>query len=100
VKALAQYLSTPQGVEAWIKAGSAISANTTTPAEWYEGNYKLEVASGIVNNATAFGFDASDLMPPAVGAGTFWSEAVNWINNNGADTEAILQAIDDSWPTS
>jgi hypothetical protein len=33
-----------------------------------------------------------------VGAGTFWSKAVEWINNNGADTEAILQAIDDSWP--
>jgi alpha-glucoside transport system substrate-binding protein len=100
VKAVAQFLSTPQGVEAWIKAGSAISANTTTPQEWYEGFYKLKVASEIFANATALGFDASDLMPASVGAGTFWSKAVEWINNNGADTEAILQAIDDSWPTS
>jgi alpha-glucoside transport system substrate-binding protein len=98
VKAVAQFLSTPQGVEAWIKAGSAISANTTTPQEWYEGFYKLKVASEIFANATALGFDASDLMPASVGAGTFWSKAVEWINNNGADTEAILQAIDDSWP--
>ncbi len=98
VRALAQYLSTPAGIEAWVKAGSALSANQTTPADWYAGNYKLEVASGIVANATSFGFDASDLMPPAVGAGSFWSEMVNWISANGADTQARLQAIDASWP--
>jgi alpha-glucoside transport system substrate-binding protein len=98
VRAAAQYLSTPAGIEAWIKAGSALSANQTTPAEWYAGNYKLEVASGIVANATAFGFDASDLMPSVVGAGSFWTEMVNWISAGGADTQARLQAIDASWP--
>ncbi len=98
VRAVAQYLSTPAGIEAWVKAGSALSANTTVPADWYAGNYKLEVASSIVNDATAFGFDASDLMPAEVGAGSFWSEMVKWISANGADTEARLQAIDASWP--
>lgn len=98
VRAAAQYLSTPAGIEAWIKAGSALSANQSTPAEWYAGNYKLEVASGIVANATSFGFDASDLMPSVVGAGSFWSEMVNWISAGGADTQARLQAIDASWP--
>jgi alpha-glucoside transport system substrate-binding protein len=98
VRAAAQYLSTPAGIEAWIKAGSALSANQSTPADWYAGNYKLEVASGIVANATAFGFDASDLMPSVVGAGAFWTEMVNWISANGADTQARLQAIDAAWP--
>lgn len=98
VRATAQFLATPAGIEAWVKAGSALSANTTTPADWYAGNYKLEVASSIVNNATSFGFDASDLMPASVGAGSFWTEMVNWIAANGADTEARLQAIDASWP--
>ena len=37
-------------------------------------------------------------MPAAVGAGTFWTKAVEWVNNNGANTDAILKAIDDSWP--
>ncbi len=45
VRAVAQFLSTPEGIEAWVKAGSALSANQTTPADWYAGNYKLEVAS-------------------------------------------------------
>jgi alpha-glucoside transport system substrate-binding protein len=99
VRALAQYLSTPAGTEAWIKAGSALSANQTTPAEWYAGNYKLEVASGIVANATSFGFDASDLMPAEVGAGSFWTGMVDWISANGANTDEVLQKIDASWPT-
>ena len=37
-------------------------------------------------------------MPGAVGAGTFWTQSVQWANNNGADTDAILKAIDDDWP--
>ena len=99
VRAVAEFLATPEGIQNWIRAGSAISANSTTPAEWYEGSYKLKVASEIANGASGIGFDASDLMPSAVGGGTFWTEAVKWANNGGADTDAILKAIDDSWPT-
>ncbi|MFN8621538.1 MAG: ABC transporter substrate-binding protein [Chloroflexota bacterium] len=98
VRALAEYLSTPAGIEAWIKAGSAISANQTTPADWYAGSYKLAVASDIVAKATSFGFDASDLMPPQVGAGAEWTELTNWISSGGADTEKVLQNIDAAWP--
>ncbi len=84
VRAVAQFLSTPQGTQRWIEAGSAISANNTTPQEWYAGFYKLDVASKIVNNASYVGFDASDLMPPEVGAGTFWTEAVRHVNDGAA----------------
>ena len=99
VRAVAQFLSTPQGTQRWIEAGSAISANTETPPEWYEGAYKLDVAAGIVNNATALGFDASDLMPPEVGAGAFWTESVSWIQNNGTNLDQVLQNIDAAWPS-
>ncbi|MBN1342676.1 MAG: carbohydrate ABC transporter substrate-binding protein [Phycisphaerae bacterium] len=98
VRAVAQFLATPEGIQRWIEAGSAISANTATPAAWYEGSYKLKVASEVTNNAAGIGFDASDLMPGAVGAGTFWTQSVDWVNNNGANTDAVLQAIDASWP--
>ncbi len=98
VRAVAQFLATPQGIQRWIEAGSAISTNTTTPDAWYAGSYKLQVASSIVNKAAGIGFDASDLMPGAVGAGTFWTQSVDWVNNNGQNTDAVLKAIDDSWP--
>lgn len=98
VRAVAAFLSTPQGLQRWIEAGSAISPNVTTPADWYAGSYKLKVASEIANNSDFIGFDASDLMPASVGAGTFWTETVKWANANGSNTDAVLQAIDDSWP--
>ena len=87
-----------KGLESWISAGSAISANTKTPAEWYAGAYKLKVANDIATGATAIGFDASDLMPPAVGQGSFWTGISDWANSNGSNTDAVLKAIDDSWP--
>jgi len=98
VRAVAQYLSTPQGIEAWVKSGSATSANQTTPAEWSAGSYKAKIASDIITNATSFGFDASDLMPSS-GAG-FWKGVVDWISADGANTDAVLKDIDASWPKS
>jgi alpha-glucoside transport system substrate-binding protein len=53
----------------------------------------------ILNNADAFGFDASDLMPAEVGAGSFWTGMVDWVAANGEGTEEIFQSIEDSWPT-
>jgi alpha-glucoside transport system substrate-binding protein len=47
---------------------------------------------------TVFRFDASDLMPAAVGAGTFWKGMINWIT--GADTKTVTDAIEKSWPAS
>jgi alpha-glucoside transport system substrate-binding protein len=37
-------------------------------------------------------------MPGAVGAGTFWTGMVDWIN--GTSTEEVLDAIEASWPSS
>jgi alpha-glucoside transport system substrate-binding protein len=100
VRAVMEFFAVPAGIQAWIAAGSAISTNTTTPADWYAGAYKLKVAADIANNASGIGFDASDLMPAKVGAGTFWSKMDEWANSNGADTDGVLKAINDSWPAS
>jgi len=98
VRAFAEFLATPEGLKNWIIGKGVLSPNVTTPAEWYAGNYKLKVANDIASGATAIGFDASDLMPPSVGAGSFWTGIVDWANNNGSNTDAVLQAIDESWP--
>jgi alpha-glucoside transport system substrate-binding protein len=98
VRAVAEFLATPEGIQNWIRAGSAISTNVKTPADWYAGAYKLKVAADIANKSKFIGFDASDLMPASVGAGTFWTQTVDWANNNGSNTDAVLKNIDDSWP--
>jgi alpha-glucoside transport system substrate-binding protein len=98
VRAFVEFLATPEGLKNWITGNGVLSPNVNTPAEWYAGNYKLKVANDIASGATAIGFDASDLMPPAVGQGSFWTEISAWANANGANTDATLQAIDASWP--
>ena len=98
VRAFAEFLATPEGLEGWIKSVGVLSPNSKVPAEWYAGNYKLKVANQILSGATAVIFDASDLMPPAVGQGSFWTGISDWANNNGSNTDAVLKNIDDSWP--
>lgn len=46
--------------------------------------------------ADAFVFDASDLMPPAVGQGSFWTGMVDW--SRGQPTQDTVDFIESSWP--
>jgi alpha-glucoside transport system substrate-binding protein len=55
------------------------------------------VAVEILQNATTFRFDASDVMPAAVGAGSFWKEMTAWVAEDKSD-KAVLDAIQASWP--
>jgi alpha-glucoside transport system substrate-binding protein len=50
----------------------------------------------LLKGADVFRFDASDLMPGAVGSGTFWTEATKWIT--GGSTDDMLNNIEKSWP--
>ncbi len=49
-------------------------------------------------SAEVFRFDASDLMPGAVGAGTFWTEVTAWVI--GGDTQTFVDNVEASWPAS
>jgi alpha-glucoside transport system substrate-binding protein len=52
----------------------------------------------IMLGAEVLRFDGSDLMPAAVGAGSFWTEGTSAVNGDKTVEEATA-AIDDSWPT-
>ncbi|PFG20987.1 ABC transporter substrate-binding protein [Serinibacter salmoneus] len=41
-------------------------------------------------------FDGSDLMPGAVGAGTFWTGVVDWLT--GATSQEVTDSIEAGWP--
>ena len=45
-------------------------------------------------------FDASDLMPSAVGGGSFWTGMVDYTRNGPSSLDGILAEIDASWPAS
>ena len=91
-----QFFATGESVEEWVKAGGAISPHKDSSLDWYTNPVDRGVAE-IIQNATTVRFDGSDLMPGAVGAGSFWKEMTAYVS--GAKTlDAALKAIDASWP--
>jgi alpha-glucoside transport system substrate-binding protein len=46
--------------------------------------------------ADVFRFDASDLMPGAVGSGSLWTEVTAWVI--GGDTQTFVDNVENSWP--
>lgn len=43
-------------------------------------------------------YDASDLMPPVIGSGFFWTGMNDWMR--GVDLDEVLASIDEAWPSS
>jgi alpha-glucoside transport system substrate-binding protein len=96
VQALQHYLTTPLWNNAKAKLGGWFSANKGLD-EANVADPVNKVAVQILKNATTFRFDGSDVMPAAVGAGTFWKEMTAWVAEDKSD-KAVLDAIEASWP--
>ncbi len=75
-----------------------ISANANTSLDCYESDTVKKQAEAVAAalGANGFVFDASDLMPPEVGQGTFWSGMIDW--TRGTSTQDVVNAIENSWP--
>jgi alpha-glucoside transport system substrate-binding protein len=97
VRAAIRYLATGLSTKAWIEAGGFVSPHKDTPLDWYPTVADRGIAE-ILQDATTFRFDASDLMPGPVGAGTFWTEITAYVNDPKANLNRLLQNIDNSWP--
>ena len=52
--------------------------------DWYPTAAQRGYAEILVN-ADTFRFDGSDLMPGAVGAGSFWTGATDWVGGKSLD---------------
>ena len=77
---------------------AALSPHNDFAVSNYSSPFQV-AAQKAVKDAKVFGFDASDQMPGAVGAGTEWSNLTEW--TAGQETlDQALAAIDASWPTS
>ncbi|MEO8262858.1 MAG: carbohydrate ABC transporter substrate-binding protein, partial [Pseudolysinimonas sp.] len=77
--------------------GGVISANKGLDPSNASSVILSEAVETLQDPNTVFRFDASDLMPGVVGAGTFWTGMVDWIN--GTSTDDVLDAIEASWPS-
>ena len=101
VQAFQAFLASPEWANAKIEATGPgwVSANTEQDTSLYASPIDQLSAELLADETRTFRFDASDLMPGAVGAGSFWEEMVNWIANDKAN-EDVLSAIESSWPSS
>ena len=100
VQAFAAYLASPEWANAKAKAteGGWVSANKELDPANLKSAIDQQSAKLLQDPATVFRFDASDMMPSAVGAGTFWTEMTNWVK--GQDDKKTLDNIEQSWPKS
>lgn len=96
VRAVIQYFSTGESLKVWVEQGGAILTHNDADLNWYVDPVTRGVAETI-RNATTFRFDGSDMMPGAVGAGTFWKYMTDYVSGSITRQEA-LQQIDASWP--
>ncbi|MER7440507.1 ABC transporter substrate-binding protein [Micromonospora avicenniae] len=94
-----------QAVQTYLASGEYVNSRAKI-GDWLSANNKLDINNVpnpvdklsvqiLQDPKTVFRFDGSDLMPAAVGAGTFWKGMVDWIN--GKDTASVLQGIESSW---
>ncbi|MCD5348264.1 ABC transporter substrate-binding protein [Agromyces sp. H3Y2-19a] len=96
VVATQTYLSSPEWANSRVSLGGVISANTGLDPE-NAGSELLKASVALLQDPnTTFRFDGSDVMPAAVGSGTFWTGMVDWIG--GKSTADTLDFIEASWP--
>ena len=58
-------------------------------------NDTLRRQGEILQSATTFRFDASDLMPGAIGAGALWTGMIDYVG--GESAEDVAAAIQQTW---
>jgi alpha-glucoside transport system substrate-binding protein len=96
VRAAIQWFTLGESVKGWVQAGGAISPHNDADLAWYTNDLDRKVAQ-VLKDADSFRFDASDLMPGAVGSGSFWKQMTSYVSG-AIDLDTALKAIDDSWP--
>jgi alpha-glucoside transport system substrate-binding protein len=97
VEAVAKYLTSADYANNRLAQGNWLSPNKKADLSVITDPLEKQFAELLVGS-DVFRFDGSDLMPAEVGAGTFWSEMVNWVVGS-QDTAETLQKIEDSWPS-
>lgn len=100
VQAFLAYLASPEWSNekakvsgpGWLSANNELDpANLESPIDQL--SFEL-----LTDESTVVRFDASDLMPGAVGAGSFWTGMTDWIAND-KPSQQVLDEIAATWPS-
>ncbi len=88
------FLTTPLAHELWMAQSGFLTPHSGANVDTYS-NDLLRRQGEILLEADTFGFDASDLMPGAIGAGAFWTGMVDYVG--GASVEDVTNFIQQTW---
>ena len=101
-KAVAEYMLSAEfhSAAAAMPNNARLSAHTGFDTSLYSKDINRILGTIIADAlaADAFRFDASDLMPPEVGAGSFWKEMMNLAVEGPGYIDTAMANIDTSWP--
>ena len=101
-KAVAEYMLSAEfhAAAAAMPNNARLSAHTGFDTSLYSKDINRILGTIIADAlaAEAFRFDASDLMPPEVGAGSFWKEMMNLAVEGPGYIDTAMANIDTSWP--
>ncbi len=90
VRAVMRYLATGESTRGWLEQGGFVAPHRDVDFDWYPSIDRRYAE--ILEAADTVRFDASTLMPGAVGTGTFWTGMVDW--THGESLDDVLPAID------
>lgn len=93
-QAFIDFTLNPISNEIWMAQSGFLSTLKAANTETYA-NETLKGEGEILLNATTFRFDGSDLMPGAIGAGSFWTGMVDFVG--GKSAQDVGDAIQASW---
>jgi alpha-glucoside transport system substrate-binding protein len=97
VRAVMDFFTRGESLRGWLASGGALSPHNDAELDWYGSEVERGIAA-LVAEATSVRFDGSDLMPGAVGTGSFWKGMTDWISGT-IDLETALAEIDAAWPS-
>lgn len=92
--ALIDFLKSPIAHEVWMAQSGFLTPHKGVNTDAYADD-TLRGLGAILLGATTFRFDGSDLMPGAVGAGSFWTGMVDYVGGKPADQ--VATEIQSSW---
>ncbi|MBT0570561.1 carbohydrate ABC transporter substrate-binding protein [Curvibacter sp. CHRR-16] len=93
-RAFMDYLQSSQAHEIWMGEDGFLTPLKTVDLAKYKTAAQRKQGE-ILLNATTFRFDGSDLMPGAVGAGSFWKGMVDF--SSGKSAKEVADDIQKSW---
>ena len=91
---LIAYLETPEAHEIWMARKGFLTPHKGVNSDVFS-DPTLRKMNNILLSATTFRFDGSDLMPGAVGAGSFWTGMVDYAG--GKSAADVANEIQASW---